>query len=148
MPFKDEVEEFIEGCLESRPLLEPHFGDFSLECISGNSWHPDITIVDSSARGSEALGRGVKLIGEIKIQQYSEGNRPKLNTYLEHMWRAGARFCDVGNWQIPKYLLFPYLIERPKGFDFNAYFKSMDVLLLDWSKTEHVEILKDQIAEL
>jgi hypothetical protein len=99
-------------------------------------------------KGSELLGRSVKLIGDVKIEHYSEEKRPTLNTCLEHMWRAGARFCDARNWLVPKYLLFPYLIERPKGFDFKAYFRSTNGVLLDRSKTEDVEILRHQIAGL
>jgi len=64
------------------------------------------------------------------------------------MWRAYARLGDMKNWQVPKYLLFPYLKEKGRGFDFNAYFRSIDVTLLDWSKTEHVEMLKKQIDKL
>ena len=30
----------------------------------------------------------------------------------------------------------------------NLYFRSVDVTLLDWSKTEHVEMLKKQIDKL
>jgi len=151
MTFKDEVEDFItDRLLESKLLLEPYFGNVTLETDSGNPWNPDIVIADSRARDSEALGYGVKLIGEIKLQNFESINpkKPKPATHTEHMWRAGARFCDIRNWQVPKYLLFPYLIERPKGFDFNAYFRNMGVTLLDWSKTEHVEMLEKQIDTL
>ena len=140
MMFKDEVEEFISECLESKPLLEPRFGNFALECDSGNSWKPDIVIVDSATSD-------VKLIAEIKLENFEsiKPKKPRTHTHMEHMWRAGARFCDTRNLQVPKYLLFPYLVERPKGFDFNAYFRNMEVTLLDWNKTEQVEILKKQI---
>lgn len=143
MTFIEEVVEFITECLRSKPLLEPYFGTFSLDSVSGNSWKPDIVIVSTQLRVID----GVKLIGEIKIQDY-EGKRPTLNTYKEHMWRAYARLGDMKNWQVPKYLLFPYLEEKGRGFDFNAYFRSIDVTLLDWSKTEHVEMLKKQIDKL
>lgn len=142
MKFKDEVEEFIKGCLENKPLPKRYkLEKRTLKCDSGNPWKPDIVIVDST-------NSQVKLVGEIKIQQYSEGNRSTLNTYLEHMWRAGARFCDVKNHQVPKYLLFPYTKERPKGFDFDAYFRRLDVTLLDWSKIEHREMLRRAIKQL
>ena len=143
MTFIEEVEEFITECLRSKPLLEPYFGTFSLDSVSRNSWKPDIVIVSTQLRVID----GVKLIGEIKIQDY-EGKHPTLNTYKEHMWRAYARLGDMKNWQVPKYLLFPYLEEKGRGFDFNAYFRSIDVTLLDWSKTKHVEMLKKQIDKL
>jgi len=143
MKFKGEVIEFILECLESKPLLQAHIEKFSLECDSGNSWKPDIVIVDS-------VTSDVKLMEEIKLENYEFGKpkKPRKHTHMEHMWRAGSRFCDVKNWCVPKYLLFPYLVERPRGFDAYAYFKNLDVILLDWSKTEHVEILKKQIDRL
>lgn len=141
--FKEEVWEFITERLKNKPLLETHFGTFRLQGVSGNWWKPDIVIVDAQLR----IMDGAKLIGEIKIQDF-EGNRPTIQTYKEHMWRAYARLGDMKNWQVPKCLLFPYLEERGRGFDFNAYFRSIDVTLLDWSKTEHVEMLKKQIDKL
>ena len=30
--------------------------------------------------------------------------------------RAGSRFCDIRSYQVPKYLLFPYLVQRLRGF--------------------------------
>jgi hypothetical protein len=147
MVFKEEIWEFITECLKNKTLLEPYFGTLNLQGFSGNWWKPDIVIVASKAKDSEALGYGVKLIGEIKMQDFPK-SKPKRNTHTEHMWRAYARFGDMKNWQVPKYLLFPYLIERRFGFDFNTYFRSIDVILLDWSKTEHCEMLKKQIDEL
>lgn len=143
MAFIEEVVEFITERLKNKPLLDSHFGTLSLEGVSGNLWKPDIVIVSTQLRVID----GVKLIGEIKIQDY-EGKRPRLNTYIEHMWRAYARLGDMKNWQVPKYLLFPYLEERGRGFDFKAYFRSIDVTLLDWSNTAHVEILKKQVDKL
>jgi len=141
--FKEEVWEFITECLKNKPLLESHFGTFPLQGVSGNRWRPDIVIVSTQLRVID----GVKLIAEMKIQDY-EGKRPTLNTYKEHMWRAYARLGDMKDWQVPKYVLFPYLVEGKGAFDFNAYFRTIDVILLDWSKTEHVEKLKKQIDKL
>jgi hypothetical protein len=140
MKFKDEVVEFFEECLESKPLLQMYIETFSLECDSGNLWKPDIVIVDS-------VSSDVKLIGELKLQDFdfSDQKKPRKHTHMEHVWRAGARFCDVKTLQVPKYVLFPYLVERQRGFDCNAYFRALDVILVDWSKTAHIELLKQQI---
>jgi len=35
--FKEEVEEFISRCLESKPLLKLYFGKTSLKCNSENA---------------------------------------------------------------------------------------------------------------
>jgi len=147
MTFKDEVWEFITECLKKKPLFERYFGTFSLQGVSGNWWKPDIVIVDSTQRNSEVMNYGVKLIGEIKMEDF-DGTRPRSQTHKEHMWRAYARLGDMKNWQVPKYLLFPYLEEKQGKFDLNAYFSTIDVILLDWSLTEHVEMLKKQISNL
>jgi hypothetical protein len=145
MTFKDEVTEFITECMNDKPALKSYlFEDYALPCDSGNFWKPDIVIVDLAT--SE-----VKLIGEVKIEGYAfvaNPKKPKAHTHMEHMWRAGSRFCDIRSYQVPKYLLFPYLVQRPRGFNCHAYFDNLNVTLLDWSKIEDIEKLKKQIAML
>jgi hypothetical protein len=141
MKFKDEVKRFIEDCLKRKPSLEPHFADWKLICDSGNPWKPDIVIVDSG-------NSQVKFIGEIKMENYGYENpiKPRKHTHTEHMWRAGARFCDVKSRRVPKYLLFPYLVER--RFNFNEYFRHINVTLLNWEKIEDREMLRRTIKQL
>lgn len=147
--FKDEVEELIAYGLKEKTSLEAYFGNYSLQGVSGNSWKPDVVIVDTIFSDSEALNYGVKLIAEIKMQNYDfiEENKPNYNTWKEHVWRAYARLGDITNWQVPKYLLFPYLELRGELNVF-SYFESIDVILLDWSKTEDVEVFGKKIKEL
>jgi hypothetical protein len=146
MTFKDEVKEYITECMKDKPMLRAYlFEKFPLKCDSGNLWKPDIIIVDRST------SKIPKLIGEIKQENYSYVNprEPKNPTHREHMWRAGARFCDViRSYQVPKYLIFPYLNERSRGFDCYAYFENLDVALLDWGKEKDVERLTNQIYRL
>lgn len=58
-----------------------------------------------------------------------------------------SRLGDIANWEVPKYLLFPYLELRGE-LDVFLYFESIDVILLDWSKTEDVEVFGKKIKEL
>jgi hypothetical protein len=83
------------------------------------------------------------------MQDYDfiEANKPKYDTWKEHVWRAYARLGNMTNWKVPKYLLFPYL-ELKGEFDFFSYFGSIDVILLDWSKDEDVEVFGKKIKEL
>ena len=147
--FKEEVEELVAYALKEKTSLEAYFGNYSLQGVSGNPWKPDVVIVDTIFSDSEALNYGVKLIAEIKMQDYDfiKENKPKYNTWKEHMWRAYARLGDMTNWEVPKYLLVPYLELRGK-FDFFPYFETINVTLLDWSKTEHIEIFGKKIKEL
>ena len=88
-----------------------------MQGVSGNWWKPDIVIVDSLARDSEALNYGVKLIGEIKMQDF-EGNRPTIQTYKEHMWRAYARLGDMRNCKFLNICFFR--ISTNKGVDLTS----------------------------
>jgi hypothetical protein len=106
-------------------------------------WRPDTVIEDSATSD-------LRLIGEIKLENFElrKPKKPRPHTHMEHVWRAGARFCDTRKRQVPNYLIFPYFVERPRGFDFAAYFRNLGVVLLDWSNGRHKEVLREKLKKL
>jgi len=147
--FIEEIKELVTDSLKDKNYFEAYFGNYPLRGVSGNSWNPDVVIVNTLFQNSEELSYGIKLIAEIKIQNYDfiKVNKPKSHTWKEHVWRAYARFGDMRNWKVPKYVLFPY-IENRGNFDCFSYFNSIDVVLLDWSKIEDVEVFQKKIKGL
>jgi hypothetical protein len=130
--FIEEIKELVIDSLIDKNYFKVYFGNYPLKGISGNLWSPDVVIVNTLFNNSEELNYGVRLITEIKMQNYdfNKGNKPKSHTWKEHVWRAYARFGDMKNWEVPKYVLFPY-IENRRNFDCFSYFDSIDVVLLD-----------------
>jgi hypothetical protein len=146
--FGQDVQKFAVNCLKKKQSFEIHFGDRKVDCDSGNGnqWKPDIVITSSETRDATRVDVA-SLIGEIKIQDF-EAKKPRRSTYLEHLWRAGARFCDIRDYEVPKFLLFPYSEEKVGNFDFDAYFRGMGVTLLYWNNPRHREMLRQAIEEL
>lgn len=118
--------------------------------LSGNLWKPDIVIVKLTKIKSEEIedltklmkdGYWEKILVIIECKDIGrEGVKPSIQTYRNHMQRAYAELGDLRNYECKKFVIVPYIPVQSRGFDYNAYFKSIGVKMIGWNNpSEHSE---------
>lgn len=128
MAFEADVKTVVEKEIKDLDKLHLEVSKHSLRGVSGNRWTLDMIIKDTTENVHE---RSIKAIIECKGPGYDTGVKPEPQTYREHMLRAYAELGDLRNWNVPKFLVFPY-IEETRVFDYKAYFESIGVEIVDW----------------
>jgi hypothetical protein len=142
---REKVPEKYAMMMFSKPLR-------GMRGISGNSWLSDIVVERIDDVKEQLMGntkvttfslKGIRAIIECKD---SESSRPA--AFRNQMLRAYGQLGDLQNLKCPRFVVVRKKIKSKSKFDFDKYFATIGVRIVDWSNDTQRQDFLGEIESL